>query len=166
MGLPILKVGILRGKKFDPVPVPYVAVRKASVVCQPCTRLTHPSDDQLRYRWGQMKPVWRWCLAHIRVPHLCKSSSLCGLHPLMYINRWVTLIPGLVLLKLENTKHSVFCAVRSTHWATVLENKLLCIRMEGIINFDCCGEDISKNSNKWFVAIGSCRHKCKQNWAK
>lgn len=111
----ILKVRILRGKKLDPVPVPYVAVRKTAVVCQPCTRLTHPSDDQLHYRWGQMNPVWRWCLAHIRVPHLCKSSSLCGLHPLMHINRWVTLIPGLVLLRVENTKHSSFlCCKKHT----------------------------------------------------
>lgn len=111
----ILKVQILRGKKLDPVPVPYVAVRKTAVVCQPCTRLTHPSDDQLHYRWGQMNPVWRWCLAHIRVPHLCKSSSLCGLHPLMHINRWVTLIPGLVLLRVENTKHfSFLCCKKHT----------------------------------------------------
>lgn len=28
----------------------------------------------------------RWRLAHVKVPHLCKLSSLCGLHPLMCIN--------------------------------------------------------------------------------
>lgn len=100
----ILKLQFLRGKRIEPAPVLYAAVKQAITVCQCYTSLTHPSDDQLHYRWGQMNPVWRWCLAHMRVPHLCKSSSLCGLHPLRYINIWLTHISGLVLLKLENTK--------------------------------------------------------------
>lgn len=82
----ILKLKFLRRKKIAPVCVPYAAVKKAITVCQYSTILTHPSDDQLHYRWGQRNPVQRWRLAHIKVPCLCKLSSLCGLHPSMCIN--------------------------------------------------------------------------------
>lgn len=45
-----LKLQFLRGKKIEPTPVPYTAVKKAITVCQHYTSLTHPSDDHLHYR--------------------------------------------------------------------------------------------------------------------
>lgn len=99
-----------------------------------------------------MNSVWRWCLAHVRFPHLCKSlwPTFMGVHK--YMANWYFRISFT-----EVTKHrydfQYHCKKKTMK---VLERYLFCNSVEGSMRFNCSGGVVSRNSKKmvcspWFL---------------